>query len=212
MECRNITLTLDKAQEFYNSGNTALREVALQAFTEDELTAKNFKCIKTFEDACKALNIEPEKIEQMLRGHYGANLFSKTPASIGALKLNIIRQALNKGQKMELTKGDIYYPQIRFVPKGNTFYSDELKDGSMVKAGTIREANCNTYDVLGGLADYGGPAGLGYFRSYDSVGAATAYIGFLGCASREIAGHMSRYFAREIFDAMYGDFVDYKWV
>lgn len=212
MEARNIKLTLEKAQEFYNSGNTALKEVALQAFTEDELTVKDFEYIKTFEDACKALNIEPEKIEQMLRGHYGANLFSKTPASVGALKLNIIRQALNKGQKMELTKGDIYYPQIRFVPKGNTFYSDELKDGSMVKAGTIREANCNTYDVLGGTANAGGLAGLGRFYSYYSVGSAHAHLGFLGCASIEIAKHMSRYFAKEIFDAMYGDFIDYEWI
>ena len=37
METRNVTLTLDKAKEFYNSGNDALREVALQAFTENEL-------------------------------------------------------------------------------------------------------------------------------------------------------------------------------
>lgn len=29
METRNVTLTLDKAKEFYNSGNDALREVAL---------------------------------------------------------------------------------------------------------------------------------------------------------------------------------------
>lgn len=212
MEVRNIKLTFEKAQEFYNSGNIALREVALQAFTEQELTAKDFEYIKTFEDACKALNIEPEKIEQMLEGYYGTNLFSKTPASVGALKLNIIRKALNKGQKMELTKGDIYYPQIRFVPKGNTFYSDELKDGSMVKAGTIREANCNTYDVLGGYADYGSNAGLGGFRSCNSVGLAYAGIGFLGCASMEIAEHMSRYFAKEIFDAMYGDFINYEWI
>ena len=212
MECRNITLTLDKAQEFYNSGNTALREVALQAFTEDELTAKNFKCIKTFEDACKALNIEPEKIEQILRGHYGANLFNKTPASIAAMKLNIIRQALNKGQNMSLTEGTIYYPYIRFTTKASKYYSDELRRGDMVKVGTIEQSCGDLYDVLGGGAFLGGSAGLGYFYSYNGVGTSYAGIGFLGCASREIAEHMSRYFAKEIFDAMYSDFVDYKWV
>lgn len=212
MECRNVTLTLDKAQEFYKSGNAALKEIALQAFTEDELTAKNFKCIKTFEDACKALNIEPEKIEQMLRGHYGANLFNKTPASVAALKLNIIRQALNKGQKMRLTEGTIYYPQIRFTTKASKYYKDELNSGYMVKVGTIEQSCGDLYDVLGGYAATGGSAGLGLFDSSLGVGFASAGVGFLGCASQEIAEHMSRYFAREIFDAMYGDFVDYKWV
>lgn len=212
METRNVTLTLDKAKEFYKSGNAALKEIALQAFTEDELTAKNFKCIKTFEDACKALNIEPEKIGQMLRGHYGANLFNKTPASVAALKLNIIRQALNKGQKMSLTEGQIYYPQISFATKNNIHYKSKLKSGDMVKVGTIEQSCGDVYDVLGGYAAYGGCAGLGYFGSCLSVGYALAYIGFLGCASQEIAEHMSRYFAKEIFDAMYGDFVDYKWV
>ena len=37
MDTRNVTVTLDKAREWYNSGNATLREVALQAFTEDKL-------------------------------------------------------------------------------------------------------------------------------------------------------------------------------
>ena len=30
MDTRNVTVTLDKAREWYNSGNATLREVALQ--------------------------------------------------------------------------------------------------------------------------------------------------------------------------------------
>ena len=37
MEKRNITITLEKAVEWYNSGNDSLKEVALQAFSRDEL-------------------------------------------------------------------------------------------------------------------------------------------------------------------------------
>lgn len=37
MEERNITVTLDKAREWYNSGNESLKEIALQAFSENEL-------------------------------------------------------------------------------------------------------------------------------------------------------------------------------
>ena len=34
MKERNITITLEKAKEWYNSGNDSLKEVALQALVE----------------------------------------------------------------------------------------------------------------------------------------------------------------------------------
>ena len=37
MKERNITITLDKAREWYNSENESLKEIALQAFNESEL-------------------------------------------------------------------------------------------------------------------------------------------------------------------------------
>ena len=63
MESRNITLTLEKAKEFYNSGNTALMEVALQAYTEGELTTPKFTDIMTFGDAVKALGLNNGDVE-----------------------------------------------------------------------------------------------------------------------------------------------------
>ena len=54
---RNITITLEKAKEWYNSGNTSLKEVALQAFDEKELIF-DFRDIKTFKDACEALDLD----------------------------------------------------------------------------------------------------------------------------------------------------------
>lgn len=39
-----------------------------------------------------------------------------------------------------------------------------------------------------------------------------AAVGFLGCATREIAQHFGKYFAKEIFDAKYGDTVKYQWI
>lgn len=199
MECRNITLTLDKAQEFYNSGNKALKEIALQAFTEDELKEPDFKKFKSWED-----------IEDVLID-LGLNIRCLTKGQTALLKLNIIRQILNKGKEMKLTEGNIYYPQIRFATKSSTFYEEDLEDGSKVKVGTIREKCGEEYDVLGGFARQSCYTGLGNFQYIHSMGIAMANIGFLGCASQEIAEHMSRYFAREIFDAMYGDFVAYTW-
>ena len=52
---RNITITFEKAIEWYNSGNTSLKEIALQAFSKEELTTFDFTKIKTFEDALAIL-------------------------------------------------------------------------------------------------------------------------------------------------------------
>lgn len=49
-EERNITLTLDKAKEWYKKGGE-LREIALQAFTEKELTKIDLP--KTWEEFCE---------------------------------------------------------------------------------------------------------------------------------------------------------------
>ena len=50
MESRNITLTLDKAKEWYKQGGE-LKEVALQAFSENELT--KIEHPKTWEEFCE---------------------------------------------------------------------------------------------------------------------------------------------------------------
>ena len=55
MKERNITVTLNKAKEWFNSGNATLKEIALQAFSKEELTTFDFTKIKTFEDALTAL-------------------------------------------------------------------------------------------------------------------------------------------------------------
>lgn len=210
MEKRNVALSLATAQEFYNSGNSALKEIALTAFTEKKLKEKSFKDIKTFKDACDVLGIPLSPLStilQMMKSH----MYQYSKASVAAFKLNIIRQALNQGQEMKLTKGNIWYPYTPFVTKKNTYFNDEFKKGSIKKV-TKFKVNKEEYLLLGGRAYYGGYAGLGCFNSLDGVGYSHAVVGLLGCASKEIAEHMSIYFAKEIFEAKYGDFVSYKWV
>lgn len=56
-EERNITLTLDKAKEWYSKGGE-LREIALQAFTEMELNSLP----RSWKDYCKNYPIKPEEI------------------------------------------------------------------------------------------------------------------------------------------------------
>lgn len=66
------------------------------------------------------------------------------------------------------------------------------------------------YNVLCGYATLGVNTALGGFTFYDEVGFADASIGFLGCASKEIAQHFGKYFGMLITEAKYGDMVDFE--
>lgn len=205
METRNVALTLGKAQEWYNSGNASLREVALQAFTEEELKATNFRCITTMADVLCALNMDNSEFIHTIK-----HLEKYSTASAAAYKLNLIRKALNMGKEMSLTKGTIWYPYTPFVTEKSSYYKDEIRNGEMEVVAKF-SVDCENYLLLGGTATCGSCAGLGHFSSYNGVGAAYAGLGFLGCATKEIAQHMGKYFAKEIFEAKYGDTVRYSW-
>ena len=58
MKKRNVTVTLNKAKEWFNSGNATLKEIALQAFSKEELTTFDFTKIKTFEMLLLLLDIK----------------------------------------------------------------------------------------------------------------------------------------------------------
>lgn len=210
---RNITVTLEKAKEWYNSDNATLKEVALQAFSEEELNVFNYTKVKTFKDAllciCKLNSCEYNSIVETVN-----RLRVTSKASAAMFMLNIVRKVLNTGYNMHLTKNVegqncTWYPYFRFVTKSSTYYDDELKSGEYKKLGEITSEGV-TYDVLSGNAFNGGAAGLGDFRSDSGVGVAYADIGFLGCATEEIAKHFGEHFGMLIMEAMYGDMVDFK--
>ena len=206
---RNITITLEKAKEWYNSGNTSLKEVALQEFDEKELTAFDFTRIRTFKDACEALGLDYDDIVDTISNII---IFGHSKASAAMFKLNIIRKALNLGQDLHLTKNPedsyIYYPCNPLVTKSSTYYNKEFNLGKMEIIGKVKSEG-KEYFVFGGRAFNGG-AGLGHFNSYNGVGDANASLGFLGCASEKIAQHFGKYFGMLITEAKYGDMVDFE--
>ena len=207
MEERTITITLDKAKEWYHSGNNALKEVALQAFDENKLII-NFKNITTFRKACDVLDINYNTVSIIIN-----RMIKFSKASAAMFKLNIIRKALNLGHDLHLTKHPkdsyIYYPYNPFITKSSTYCKSEINSGKMEVIGKIKSEG-EEYNVLGGGADNGGDAGLGYFYSYSGVGSAFTDVGFLGCASEEIAKHFSKYFGMLITEAKYADIVDFE--
>ena len=204
MEERNVIVTLNKAKEWFNSGNATLREIALQAFDKDELTY-NFKNITTFKKACEALDLNYNAMF-----HITKSIATISRASAAMFKLNIIRKALNLGQDLHLTKNPedsyIYYPYNPFVTKSSTYYKSEINSGKMEVIGKIKSEG-EEYNVLGGDATFGSYAGFGYFYYFDGVGHADSDIGFFGCVSMEIAEHFGKYFGMLITEAKYADMI-----
>lgn len=205
---KKINVSLDEAKEWFNSGNATLKEIALKAFSKDELIY-NFKDITTFKKACEALSLNYDNMFYITK-----NIATISKASAAIFKLNIIRKALNLGQNLHLTKNPedsyIYYPYNPFVTKSSTYYKSDI---NLCKMEIIGKFKCEgeEYNVLSGRAyDNGGLAGLGGFYSNDSVGYVSANIGFLGCANKEIAKHLGKYFGMLITEAKYGDMVDFE--
>lgn len=191
---RNVKISLEKAREWYNSGNESLREVALQAFKESELVENPWEIIKTFEDACRVLDINPGMIHLIFDRHL-QNMY----------KLKVIKKALNGVEwEPDLNTGIIYYPWLRY-------YLGRCKDNSDWKpvANFKAEEDNKVYTLTcGGYSAYRG--GLGNFGC--EFGDVYSYLGLLGCKSKKIAEYFGNTFGKLIFDAIYGQYNNYTWV
>jgi predicted HicB family RNase H-like nuclease len=201
METRHISLTLEKAKEWYNSGSADLKEVALQAYSEQELKTEDWKRIKTFEDACTSLGISPNSFFSI--GEFNLSIENHLTA---LYKLDIIRQALNQDYKPSLVRGEVYYPWIRFYNDYNSA-RNTAKRNNWELCGEI-EIEGTTYYLVGG--NYYCSCGRGISAFGCTYGYVDATMGLLCCKSKEVAQHMSKYFAKEIFDAIYTQHNNYK--
>ena len=205
---KKIDLSLDEARELYKCGNKTVKEFVLRVFSEDELSENYFTKIKSFEDAMTVLGMSVDDGNAIV-----STIKETSKASAAMYKLNIIRKALNLGQDLHLTKNPensyIYYPYNPFVTKSSTYYESDINSGKMEVIGKIKSEG-KEYNILGGVASNGGIAGLGSFYSNHGVGLANATIGFIGCASEEIASHFGKYFGMLITEAKYGDLADFE--
>lgn len=210
---RNIAITLEKAKEWYNSDNESLKEVVLQAFSKEELDIFDFTKIKTFEDALLCFyKFQSDEYYSTIESVCRLRIVSM--ASAAMFQLNIIRKALNLGQDLHLTKDPkdsyIYCPYNIFITKDSIYYKTEINSGKFEIIGKIKSEG-KEYYVLGNYAYSDSYPGLGSFISHQGVSAYDGINnGFLGCASRKIAQHFSKYFGMFIMEAKYGDMVDFE--
>lgn len=205
MEARNITITIDKAREWFHSGNEALKKVALQVFNKDELMC-DFRSITTFKKACEVIGFNYTTTVSAVE-----NIAHYSRASAAVFKLNIIRKALNLYQNLSLTKdperSHVHYPLNPLVFTSSRYYESDLHSGKVEIIGKIKSGG-REYNVIGGAAGITGGAGLGDFTPSDGVCFASARFGFLGCANGDIARHFGKYFGMLITEAKYGDIIE----
>lgn len=129
------------------------------------------------------------------------------PRSIRKMyELQTVLRALNQGHDFSLTEGRVWYPWVRFYL--------ESKLPNSEKKNIIGKFICEgeTYYLLGGLAHGSGGAGLGFFYSYLGVGYSSADVGILSCKDEETALYVCKQFGQLVFDAIYVDKVDYRWL
>lgn len=203
MDTRNVEVSLAKAREWYKSGNKALKEVALQAFTKEELEGTDWKSITSFEDACDALGLSRKDELANIK-----KLCAISAHAAAIYKLDLVHRALNGGEIPSLVSGNVYYPWVRFYPCGKVPSTSDLNRNNWVLGDEFKHTN-KSFILVGGDSNCYSGSGVGAFCGGN--GGVYASAGLLCCKSREIAQHMSHHFSRLIFDAVYAqyDFVDW---
>lgn len=204
---KTLNVSIDRAREWYNGSDEALRKLALECYSVDELELMQFEKIKSIYDAVIALNMDIDDVFSTISA-----IERTSKASAAMYKLNIVHKALNLGYDLSAIKQPkysvIYYPNNPFITKSSTYYDNNLNSGVMNVIGRFKIEG-KEYNVIGGTAyTYGGN-----FSSFDSecgVGDAHANFGFFGCANKKIAEHFSKYFGMLITVAKYGDFPDFE--
>ena len=200
----NCFISVQQARIMYNSGNEALKEIACSTYTEKELVV-DYKKITNFRKACDALYLNYDEIKEK-----ADTIYNISKSSAAMFKLNIIREALNFGQDLQFTKNpkdsNLYYPYNPLMTNSSTYYNSQIKLGIKELIGDVKIEGIR-YIVLSGDVAAGGSNGLGNFRHDYGVAFSFSDIGFLGCANKEIAQHLGKYFGMLITEAKYGDIV-----
>ena len=197
MEKRSVEISLDTAKEWYNGDNESLKQIVLQAFTEEELSKEHWKRITTVEAALDYL--EENNIRKDLTKPFNelpVSFFSTYPGKV--LVYQMVVAALTNNEERHLTTGYKWYPVVQFCRP-----EDKRNCCGDVLIGTI-ESEGEKYSVMGGNARDGAYAGLGIFDSTLGVSNSAAHIGFRSVSTKEIAEHISTYFGKLLFEVHYG--------
>ena len=108
MEKRNITISLEEAREWYNGENQTLRKLALQAYTEKELSEP-----QNFNEVLKSLGIQSINIGMKMNGKEvsSVEIGNELPIHI---KLMFIAKYFNGTWKPEINKTKYFLAKTHY--------------------------------------------------------------------------------------------------
>lgn len=121
VEKRNITVSLEEARNWYNGENQTLRKLALQAYTEKELSEP-----QNFKEVLKALGIQSINIGMKVNGKEVSNVEIGNELAIH-IKLMFIAKYFNGTWKPEMDKTKYFL--------GRTPYSYDLPNSVKLNNG-----------------------------------------------------------------------------
>lgn len=108
MEKRNITISLEEARNWYNGENQILRKLALQAYTEKELSEP-----QTFRDVLKALGIQSLNVGMKVNGKEVSSVEIGNELAIH-IKLMFIAKYFNGTWKPEINKTKYFLARTHY--------------------------------------------------------------------------------------------------
>ena len=106
VEKRNITVSLEEARNWYNGENQTLRKLALQAYTEAELSEP-----QTFKDVLKSLGIQSINIDMKVNGKEVSSAEIGNELAIH-IKLMFIAKYFNGTWKPEMDKTKYFLAKV----------------------------------------------------------------------------------------------------
>ena len=160
--------------------------------------SNSFDDIKSFEDACKVLELMP----------YSVLCESFDEQEIAARKLKVIIEALNGEHKFNLFKDRVYFPSIQIVNTLGATPSGKYDENTGYIATHKFRYDDNTYILLAGDVD--SCVGLAGFHTGANVGYCQANTGLFACKDKYIATYVSLHFTDLIFLACFGHLGEFE--
>lgn len=189
---RKLNIDLQDAIKWYNGDNKELRNLALEIFSKEELENSQWSSIRSWKDVLKALHISKDYTDKLpFQACYAA-------------RVQMIKMALNKGYDWKIGMDKVWYPYFR-IGIDSVLGKDVLEYSEFV-CGTVEILDVIYHPVFIGAGVSNDSRGsLVLLDDYRQIRDMRVKVGFLGCATKEIAEHFAKYFYFEILASCYGD-------
>lgn len=128
---KTLQISEQKARELYKSGSGELRSILEESFGKDFFSQKITDRVKTYEDACRELSMNPLDENKLMK-------LGLTKHDIAYQKLVTIAKSLNEGWVPDVCDNSVYRWYPLFVTNGSPSsfaFSASLCDDAVANAG-----------------------------------------------------------------------------